>query len=61
MSPKWLQPPGTTVSAHLVPEERIELSRAQGPLDFESSASTCSTTPAGANELANGFPTVKQN
>ena len=30
----------------LVPEERIELSRAQGPLDFESSASTSFTTPA---------------
>ena len=29
-----------------VPEERIELSRPQGPLDFESSASTCFTTPA---------------
>ncbi len=30
----------------LVPEERIELSRAQGPEDFESSASTSFTTPA---------------
>ena len=30
----------------LVPEERLELSRAQGPLDFESSASTNFTTPA---------------
>ncbi len=30
----------------LVPEERIELSWAQGPEDFESSASTNFTTPA---------------
>ena len=30
----------------LVPEARVELARAQGPLDFESSASTSSTTPA---------------
>ncbi len=30
----------------LVPEERLELSRTQGPLDFESSASTSFTTPA---------------
>ena len=30
----------------LVPEARIELARAQGPRDFESSASTSSTTPA---------------
>ena len=31
---------------HLVPEGRVELPRAQGPLDFESSASTSFTTPA---------------
>ena len=30
----------------LVPEARIELARTQGPLDFESSASTNFTTPA---------------
>ena len=30
----------------LVPEARVELARAQGPLDFESSASTSFTTPA---------------
>ena len=30
----------------LVPKERLELSRAKGPLDFESSASASSTTPA---------------
>jgi hypothetical protein len=29
-----------------VPEARVELARAQGPLDFESSASTSFTTPA---------------
>ena len=30
----------------MVPEARIELARTQGPLDFESSASTNFTTPA---------------
>ena len=30
----------------LVPEARLELARSQGPLDFESSASTNFTTPA---------------
>ena len=30
----------------MVPEEGVEPSRAQGPLDFESSASTSFTTPA---------------
>lgn len=30
----------------MVPEARIELARTQGPLDFESSASTSFTTPA---------------
>ena len=30
----------------LVPEARVELARAKSPLDFESSASTSSTTPA---------------
>ena len=30
----------------MVPEGRIELPRTQGPLDFESSASTNFTTPA---------------
>ena len=30
----------------MVPEARIELARSQGPLDFESSASTNFTTPA---------------
>ena len=30
----------------MVPEARVELARAQGPLDFESSASTSFTTPA---------------
>ncbi len=30
----------------MVPAERIELSRAQGPRDFESRASTSFTTPA---------------
>jgi hypothetical protein len=30
----------------LVPEERIELSGAQGPADFESAAFTNFTTPA---------------
>ena len=30
----------------VVPEARIELARTQGPLDFESSASTNFTTPA---------------
>lgn len=38
----------------LVPEERLELSRAQGPLDFESSASTCFTTPAVSGHTTNG-------
>ena len=33
-------------SISLVPEERIELSWAQGPRDFESRASTNFTTPA---------------
>ena len=31
---------------NMVPAERIELSRAQGPRDFESRASTSFTTPA---------------
>ena len=31
---------------YVVPEARIELARTQGPLDFESSASTNFTTPA---------------
>ena len=35
-----------TPSNHLVPEGRVELPRAQSPLDFESSASTSFTTPA---------------
>jgi hypothetical protein len=30
----------------LVPEARIELARARGPVDFESTASTSFTTPA---------------
>ena len=30
----------------MVPKARIELARTQGPLDFESSASTNFTTPA---------------
>ena len=33
----------------MVPEARIELARTQGPLDFESSASTNFTTPAQMN------------
>ena len=31
---------------YLVPEARVELARAQGPLDFESSTSTSFITPA---------------
>ena len=34
------------VLVYMVPEARIELARTQGPLDFESSASTNFTTPA---------------
>jgi hypothetical protein len=30
----------------MVPEARVELARAQGPLDFESSTSTSFITPA---------------
>jgi hypothetical protein len=47
-----------------MPEERIELSRPQGPLDFESSESTCFTTPAQFKTYglyANAFYPVKEN
>ena len=47
-----------------MPEERIELSRPQGSLDFESSASTCFTTPACFQTFglyANAFYPVKEN
>ena len=42
---KGLAYPANPLAA-LVPEARIELARAKGPLDFESSASTSFTTPA---------------
>ena len=38
----------------VVPEARIELARTQGPLDFESSASTNFTTPAKFIAALNG-------
>jgi hypothetical protein len=41
-----MRPEGRKVLIFLVPEARVELARAQGPLDFESSASTSFTTPA---------------
>ncbi len=43
---KGLALSGLTPCFYLVPEARVELARAQGPLDFESSASTNFTTPA---------------
>ena len=44
----------------LVPEERLELSRAQGPLDFESSASTGFTTPAQQGVYTQGVSEVSR-
>ncbi len=38
----------TLLNYDMVPEVGIEPTWAQGPLDFESSASTCFTTPASA-------------
>jgi hypothetical protein len=48
VKPTWPNP-----LIFLVPEERIELSRPQGTLDFESSASTSSTTPALSRQTIN--------
>jgi hypothetical protein len=44
----------------LVPEARIELARTQGPLDFESSASTNFTTPASTSHYT-AFKTMFHN
>jgi hypothetical protein len=40
----------------LVPEERIELSGAQGPADFESAAFTNFTTPAMNVAIYSNYP-----
>ena len=39
----------------LVPEARLELAQARGPGDFESPASTHSTTPAVAHIVTGSF------
>ncbi len=42
----------------MVPEERIELSGAQGPADFESAAFTNFTTPAVSVGLYSNYPSL---
>jgi hypothetical protein len=51
-------PPIRQALDFLVPEERIELSGAQGPADFESAAFTNFTTPAMNVAIYSNYPSL---